>query len=78
MSNLVKVNRNPEKDKKKNKTWIKTVKNQKPGKKIVKSLKFVKSQHKNVTEKDKKPHRKNGTNELKNHDGHKNMTLDNQ
>ena len=77
VSNLVKVNGNHEKSKKKNKTCNETEKNRKPEKKLVKSLNVVKSQHKNKTEKDLKPHEKNGTDKHKNHDGHKNKTVDN-
>jgi hypothetical protein len=51
------------------------VKNYKPGKKIVKSLKVLKNHKKNETVKIRRDKIRNGTNSKKNHNEHKNKTV---
>lgn len=53
------------------------MKNKKPGKKIVKSLKVLKNHKKNETVKIRHVKIRNGTISKKNHNEHKNKTVDN-
>ena len=52
------------------------MKNKKPGKKFVKSLKFFKNHKKNETVKIRHVKIRNGTNSKKNHNEHKNKTVE--
>ena len=62
VSNLIKVNENHNKGKKKNETCNKTGTNTKPGKKIVKLQSLLQSHKKNKTEKNQKSKADNVTN----------------